>query len=102
MQQARAFLFNGVFTLVAPLSRVMDTSSSTNNSKMRTIVVTDGDAVPSMASLELNDDEDSKPKAKETNETEDAMVETVEEEDGKDWEEVNKDTATVEPASKAD
>ena len=105
MEQARAFLCNGVFTLVAPVNREMDTGAENGSNSMKTIVVTDGDALPSMASLHLddssmsNDAEDDSKKPAASN-----LVETVnaEEDEKEEWEEVKTDVPAAAAANNND
>jgi len=119
MARARAFLYNGVFTLTAPTtaqqSEDMDSdgatgATSTKKSATRTIIVTDGDAVPSIASLHLAGDYDHE-EVEDTKVAAANMVETADEEE-KDWEEVKTASAdedvmgeeeeSQKPASKTD
>jgi len=94
MTQARAFLQDGVFTLLAPIPTVatnddQDANAEAKPAAMRTILVTDGEMeeeeeeVPSVAALNLNED-----KTTNVDGEEEMKVETVVEADH-GWEEVN-------------
>ena len=78
MTAARAFLQDGVFTLVAP-NRVAEMEEDSGSTK--TIPVLDGDAIPLVSALRLDDSNDETAEADGT-----AMVEGE-----KDWEEIEDD-----------
>ncbi|CAB9498881.1 expressed unknown protein [Seminavis robusta] len=91
---ARAFLQDGVFTLVVPSNQeeAMD-SDEKKPAGMRTIWVTSEDEVPAaLASLYLDDKDEELKEA--------MVVETVTEDDKEGWEQVNEDTKK--PAGKTD